>query len=102
LKPVTYINKKLNRQDIGFIAHEVQEHYPYLVSGEKDGQQFQALNYNGIMGILVKDVKECKAEIKRLKREMAELLREDKIKKAKKEIEQLKLNNEKMSNNYRL
>jgi cell division protein FtsL len=72
-----------------------------LVSGEKDGQQFQALNYNGIMGILVKDVKECKAEIKRLKREMAELLREDKIKKAKKEIEQLKLNNEKMSNNYR-
>ena len=101
LRPIYYFNKEANKEDIGFIAHEVQEHYPYLVSGEKDGQQFQALNYNGIMGILVKDVKECKAEIKRLKREMAELLREDKIKKAKKEIEQLKLNNEKMSNNYR-
>jgi len=62
------------REDIGFLAHEVQEHYPYLVSGEKDGQDYQALNYSGIIGILVKDVQECKAEIKRLKEKISQCI----------------------------
>jgi hypothetical protein len=62
LTPITYINKKLNRQDIGFIAHEVQEQIPFLVTGEKDCSGFQTLNYTGIIGILTKEIQELKKE----------------------------------------
>jgi hypothetical protein len=62
LKPVTYINKKLNTQDIGFIAHEVQEQIPFLVNGEKDGNNLQRINYNGIIGLLTKEIQELKKE----------------------------------------
>ena len=37
LRPVTYKNILSGKQDIGLIAHELQEQYPFLVSGEKDG-----------------------------------------------------------------
>ena len=60
LKPVTYINTRHGRQDIGFIAHEVQEHYPFLVNGEKDGEQIQSLNYIGLIGILTKEIQDLK------------------------------------------
>jgi hypothetical protein len=62
LKPVTYINKKINRQDIGFIAHEVQEQMPFLVTGEKDSSGLQTLNYTGLIGILTKEIQELKKE----------------------------------------
>ena len=71
LKPVTYINKKLNIQDIGFIAHEVQEQMPFLVTGEKDGEEFQSLNYTAIIGILTKEIQELKREMKEVKTELA-------------------------------
>ena len=60
LNPVTYNLKSSGRQDIGFIAHEVQEFYPFLVSGEKDGKDTQSLNYNGFIGILTKEIKVLK------------------------------------------
>jgi hypothetical protein len=62
LNPITYINKKLNRQDIGFIAHEVQEQIPLLVTGEKDGEEYQSVNYTGIIGILTKEIQELKKQ----------------------------------------
>jgi len=62
LKPVIYNNEKLNKQDIGFIAHEVQEQYPFLVDGEKDGDKLQTLNYIGLIGILTKEIQELKKE----------------------------------------
>jgi hypothetical protein len=71
LKPVTYINTKLNVQDIGFIAHEVQEQIPFLVTGEKDGEEFQSLNYTAIIGILTKEIQELKREMKEVKTELA-------------------------------
>jgi phage gp45-like len=71
LKPVTYINKKLNIQDIGFIAHEVQEQIPFLVTGEKDGEEFQSLNYTAIIGILTKEIQELKREMKEMRTELA-------------------------------
>jgi hypothetical protein len=64
LKPVTYINKKLNRQDIGFIAHEVQEQMPFLVRGDKDDNELQSINYNGIIGLLTKEIQELKIQNK--------------------------------------
>ena len=64
LKPVTYINKKLNRQDIGFIAHEVQEQIPFLVRGDKDDNELQSINYNGIIGLLTKEIQDLKIQNK--------------------------------------
>ena len=67
LKPVIYTNYELGKQDIGFIAHEVQEVYPYLVTGNKNGKNIQTLNYIGIIGILVNEIQHLKKEIKYLK-----------------------------------
>jgi hypothetical protein len=67
LKPVHYYNKNSKKNDIGFIAHEVQEYFPDLVSGKKDGVSMQSINYNGLIGILVKEVKELKNELNKLK-----------------------------------
>jgi hypothetical protein len=64
LNPVTYLNIKNNKQDIGLIAHELQEIYPFLVNGEKDKPEYQSVNYNGIIGILINEIQELKKEIK--------------------------------------
>jgi hypothetical protein len=67
LKPIKYFNKKTNQIEIGFLAHEIQEQFPYLVIGEKDGEIIQSLNYNSLIGILVKEIQSLKHEIKLLK-----------------------------------
>jgi hypothetical protein len=82
LKPVTYYNKQSKKQDIGLIAHEVQEVYPMLVTGEKDGETMQSINYLGLIPILIKEIQELKKEVKVLKTEIAELkdeLKDEKI-----------------------
>jgi len=66
LRPVTYNNTKLEKQDIGLIAHEVQEIYPFLVTGEKDGENLQTVNYTGLIGILIKEIQELKERVKKL------------------------------------
>jgi hypothetical protein len=66
LRPVTYNNTKLDKQDIGLIAHEVQEIYPFLVTGEKDGENLQSVNYTGLIGILIKEIQELKERVKKL------------------------------------
>jgi hypothetical protein len=62
LRPVSYYNTKSQSQDIGFIAHEVQKEIPLVVSGEKDGEKMQSINYNGLIPILVKELNEQKQE----------------------------------------
>ena len=66
LQPISYVNTRLNKPDIGFLAHEVQKEYPFLVNGEKDGEEMQTLNYIGLIGILVKEVKLLKEQVKEL------------------------------------
>jgi len=66
LKPVYYYNTLSNHQDIGLIAHEVQEYFPYLVNGDKDGQQYQSINYNAIIPILVKEIQDLKQRVRQL------------------------------------
>lgn len=66
LRPVTYTNILSGIQDIGLIAHELQEQYPFLVKGEKDGLQNQSVNYNGLIPILIKEIKELKERVKTL------------------------------------
>jgi hypothetical protein len=63
LNPVTYQFKPTGKQDVGFLAHEVQELYPFLVNGVKDGPQNQSLNYNGFIGILTKEIKDLKKKV---------------------------------------
>jgi cytoskeletal protein CcmA (bactofilin family) len=63
LKPIQYFNTRAQKLDIGFLAHEVQEDFPYLVTGSKDGGDLQTLNYIGLMGVLVKEIQELKAKV---------------------------------------
>ena len=60
LNPVTFYNKITNKDDIGFIAHELQPHFPFLVTGEKDGDSIQTVNYTGIIGLLVHELQQLK------------------------------------------
>ena len=73
LNPVTYVNKRTNKQDIGFIAHELQEHYPQLVNGVKDGPELQSINYIGLIPVLINEMKNMKKEIENLKAILSKL-----------------------------
>jgi hypothetical protein len=56
---------------MGFIAHELQEHFPFLVNGEKDGKDYQSVNYTGLIGLLVKEIQDLKKEVQEIKSNMA-------------------------------
>jgi len=70
LNPVIFTLTTDNSRQTGLIAHEVQEFYPYLVTGEKDGEEYQTMNYIGLMGILIKEIQELKKENKKLKNDI--------------------------------
>jgi hypothetical protein len=76
LRPIKYINKITGKEDFGFLAHEVQEIFPFLVDGEKDGDQNQTLNYIGLIGLLVNEVKTLKKENKILTEDVATIKHE--------------------------
>jgi hypothetical protein len=63
LNPIHYTNLLSQKEDLGFIAHEVQEVFPYLVEGEKDGTGNQSLNYIGLIAVLVKEIQELKKRV---------------------------------------
>lgn len=63
LRPVSYINTITQKYDFGFIAHEIQEIFPHLVTGEKDcSGNLQTVNYTSIIPILVKEIKDLKSK----------------------------------------
>jgi hypothetical protein len=64
LRPVAYYQTQTECNDIGFLAHELQEQYPELVEGEKDGDKMQSVDYNGILALLINEVKRLKVNIK--------------------------------------
>ena len=66
LNPVMYTNNNTGKEDIGFIAHELQEYFPFLVNGEKDGETLQSVNYNGLIGILVRELQVLKKKVAQL------------------------------------
>jgi len=72
LRPVEY-DLSGGKHDMGFLAHEVQEVFPFLVEGEKDGKDMQSLNYNGFIALLVKEVQDLKKENRELKERMDKL-----------------------------
>jgi hypothetical protein len=72
LKPVEY-DHRVGHQ-MGFIAHEIQKEYPFLVSGEKDGPEYQTVNYNGLISLLVKEIQELKLRMKEAEETIQQLL----------------------------
>ena len=50
--PITQTKK----QDMGLIAHELQEVYPFLVNGVKDGATHQSINYTSLIELLIKEM----------------------------------------------
>jgi hypothetical protein len=66
LKPVSYFNKESKKKDLGLIAHELQEVYPDLVTGKKDGINLQTVNYIGLIPILIREIQELKSRVTEL------------------------------------
>jgi FtsZ-binding cell division protein ZapB len=99
LNPIEY-DLSGGRHDMGFLAHEVQEIFPFLVNGEKDGKEFQAINYNGFIALLVKEVQDLKKETKDLKKETKDLKKETKD--LKKENQMLRDKNSDFENRLKI
>ena len=78
LNPKIYENKQTDQFEIGLFAHELQFSYPFLVTGNKDGligdePKYQSINYNGLIGILIHEIKQLKTEVSQLKTEVSQL-----------------------------
>ena len=69
LNPVTYL--KDNKRQIGFIAQEVQEHYPELVSEDANG--YLSLNYQQLTAVLSSQINNLYSLIDELKLEISRL-----------------------------
>jgi len=67
LRPVTYYQTQLARQDIGFLAHELQQYYPELVDGEKDGEEMQSVDYSGVLPVLINEIQQLKSKIESIR-----------------------------------
>jgi hypothetical protein len=63
LVPIQYNNTVSGNHEFGLLAHELQEIYPDLVNGEKDGDEYQQVHYNGLIGVLVKEVQDLKQRL---------------------------------------
>jgi hypothetical protein len=73
IRPVHYILKDSQMHQMGFIAHEIQEHFPTIVSGEKDGEKMQSVNYSQLIPVLVKEIQEAKSREKKKDKEIEDL-----------------------------
>jgi hypothetical protein len=51
----------------GVIAHELAEVLPYAVTGIKDGEQMQQVDYSKIVPVMVQAIKDLKLELDTLK-----------------------------------
>ena len=65
LRPVSFNWKEDNREDIGLIAGEVQEHYPQLVKNDHKGNAL-GINYSKLTAILIKAVQDLSTRITNL------------------------------------
>jgi hypothetical protein len=73
LKPVNYKWKSDGTSSQGFIAHELQEVVPYAVSGEKDGELMQGVDYGKITPLLTAALQEALVKIELLEARLAVL-----------------------------
>jgi hypothetical protein len=66
LRPISYHNILSNNQDIGLIAHELQQQYPFLVHGNKDDNDYQSVNYTSLISVLIHEIQQLKKRITKL------------------------------------
>jgi hypothetical protein len=67
IKTYDYEWKIDNTRMFGVIAHELQEILPYAVTGEKDAERMQAVDYSKLVPVLVKAIQEQQSQIEILK-----------------------------------
>ncbi len=70
LRPVKYNWKIDNSEGEGFIAHELQDVLPHAVTGEKDAEQMQQVDYSKVVPLLTAALKELRNEVKELRQEL--------------------------------
>jgi len=70
LRPVYYTHKESQKESIGLIAHELQEVFPFLVRGEKDAEKLQAVDYVGLIPVLIKEIQDLKKELSEIKKQI--------------------------------
>jgi hypothetical protein len=73
LKPCIYTWKVDGSAGQGFIAHEIQELCPDAVTGEKDGEQMQGVDYGKLTPILTAALQEAIAKIETLEARISAL-----------------------------
>jgi len=73
LNPVTYNWRADGSAGQGFIAHEIQEVCPDAVTGEKDGEQMQGVDYGKLTPILTAALQEAIAKIETLEARISAL-----------------------------
>ena len=66
LQPKTYI--KDGKPSIGFIAQDVKELYPELVTGEESETEYLSLNYPNITAVLAVQINDLRKEVEELKK----------------------------------
>lgn len=66
LKPSSFTWKADGKNDAGFIAHELQEVIPNAVTGEKDAEDYQAVDPRFIVVYLVAAIQELQARLSKL------------------------------------
>jgi len=67
LNPVNFAWKADGTRTDGFIAHEVQAVAPQAVTGEKDGEEMQAIDHSKLVPLLTAALQEALTEIALLK-----------------------------------
>ena len=58
--------KSAESRSYGVMAHELQEVLPDAVSGEKDAEEMQGVDYSKIVPLLIKSIQELTAKVERL------------------------------------
>jgi hypothetical protein len=67
IKAYDYKWKNTEQRDYGFVAHELQEVIPNIVTGDKDGEQTQSVDYSKLTPVLLKAIQEQQEIINNLK-----------------------------------
>jgi hypothetical protein len=66
LKPVNFAWKRSGSRVDGFLAHEAQEVVPEAVTGEKDGEDMQAIDHSKLVPLLTSALQEALQKIEAL------------------------------------
>jgi len=68
IKTYNYQWKKSKSRGYGTLAHELQEVFPDAVTGEKDAEEMQGVDYSTLVPVLIKSIQELKKELEELKK----------------------------------